>query len=131
FAREIKSGKNYIATGYESRAITGCLNFDKDDWKRLSQVSVDFIAAPETQPRDLGLTITVSGTPVDPLNPGCSVKSFQMTPKKLRCPEPSPSAGSHPSSHAWWNLMLDSRYFILDFHVPAVTGGEFTLSTLS
>lgn len=131
FAREIRVGEAYEMQGYARRFVTGCLNFgDSGVWKRLTEITLDFIALTTDTPRGLYLAVTYSGTPVDPMDgASCRSKTYTAAPKLIQCPQvPAASSGTFPNTHHRWNPVLEGRYFILDFYTPATTGGGYVAS---
>jgi len=129
YARVQHDGTQFIAEGYGSRWVTGALHFGQTKWKRASEVLMDLHPEATDDPRELTLTVSVSGTPVDSLVETCSIRSFELNPRTIECP--ATSAGTkQPNAHLRWPLMVEGRYIYLDFVVEAETGGAFSASRL-
>jgi hypothetical protein len=129
YARDQYVTDQFVAQGYGLRWTTGALHFGQTKWKRVSEVLLDLHPAATDTPRELNLTISVSGTPVDVLAETCSVRSFELNPRDIECP--ATDAGTRqPNAHMRWPLMVEGRYVFLDFTMDAVTGGAFSVSRL-
>jgi hypothetical protein len=130
YAREMWNGTGWDLEGYQTRFVTGSVNWGTDVLKRVNKVTVDFTAQATDVPIEVQLVVGTSSSPIDPISTyRPAARLLRLTKRKLETPK-TPGSDSPHIQPLQWIFMVDARFISLEIKTEVVTGGASCFSNL-